>query len=537
MARLDAAWQHFADADWAAARDAFAASLAEDADDADALNGLGQSLWWLGDRDAAIDRRREAYAAYRRRGDDRGAGRIATYLASESRIDGQDAAAAGWLARARRLLAGAGPTNENGWLAVEDAKRAADPAEAERHARSALDIAHVLADPDVECMALAQLGRAVVGQGRIDEGLALLDEAMTVALGGETSDPLACGDACCTTLVVCDGLADLDRAAQWCDEVVAFAERRRFLPVQSWCRGIYGGVLVRAGEWERAEAVLVEGLKRRQDRRRGGGRALPLATLAELRLRQGRLEEAEKLLDGIGDEPAARAPLVRLRLERGDPEHARALLERAAGTGDDDLLPLRAELALATGELDAAAAATDALRAVAERTARDDLRAEAALLAGRIAAARGDGAAAARELEDAVAGYAAVAYPLEEGRARLALARLQAAAGSPLAPESARSALAAFERLGARGDADRAAALVRELGGAGRTSVRGDRDELTLREREVLALVAAGLSNGEIADRLVIAPKTAEHHVGRVLAKLGVRSRAEAAAHAVREGL
>ena len=140
-------------------------------------------------------------------------------------------------------------------------------------------------------------------------------------------------------------------------------------------------------------------------------------------------------------------------------------------------------------------------------------------------------------LEEAVAVFTRLGFPLEEGRARLALARARAADGSPLAAPAARDACDRFERLGARRDADEAAALLRDLGGAGRTAVRGERDELTAREREVLALVASGLSNGEIAERLVIAPKTAEHHVGKVLSKLGVRSRAEAAAHAVREGL
>jgi DNA-binding CsgD family transcriptional regulator len=521
------------------ARDAFSAALAAQPGDPEALDGLGQSLWWLGERDAAIEKRRDAYVAYRRRGDVRAAAGLAVYLAGEHRIDGMPSAASGWIGRARRLLADAGMVPELGWLLIEEAKRADEPSLSEVHARAALTVAHELSNPDVECMALAQLGRAAVGQGRVDEGAALLDEAMTVALGGETSDPLACGDACCTTLVVCDGLADLQRAAEWCEAVVEFAERRRFVPVQSWCRAIFGAVLIRSGEWARAEHVLAEALERKPDRRRAAGRVLPLTVLAGLRLRQGRTEEAAQLLAGLDDQPVAIAALVQLQLQRGDVALAVALLE---GTGpaagaEGDLLDLRAHVALASGDLDAAGDIARDLQELAERLAREDLAAAASAIAARVALARGELVTAVGESTTAASRFSALGFPLEEARAQLVLARAQLAIGSPLALSAARAACAAFEQLGARPDADEAAALLRGLGVAGRRVTRGERDDLTARELEVLGLIAAGLSNAEIARRLVISPKTAEHHVGRVLAKLGVRSRAEAAAHAVRAGL
>ena len=101
------------------------------------------------------------------------------------------------------------------------------------------------------------------------------------------------------------------------------------------------------------------------------------------------------------------------------------------------------------------------------------------------------------------------------------------------AVEEARLALRTFEDLGARHEADRAAALLRSLGVAGRTGPKL-LGELSNREVEVLRLLGEGLTNAEIAARLYISTKTVATHVGNVFAKLHLRNRAEAAAFAHR---
>lgn len=91
-----------------------------------------------------------------------------------------------------------------------------------------------------------------------------------------------------------------------------------------------------------------------------------------------------------------------------------------------------------------------------------------------------------------------------------------------------------FEDLGADRDANAAAALMRDLGvKAARTGPRNI-GRLTKREQEVLILLGEGLSNPQIAARLFLSRKTVEHHVARILSKLGLRGRAEAAALAAR---
>ncbi|MBM3678041.1 MAG: response regulator transcription factor [Actinobacteria bacterium] len=126
--------------------------------------------------------------------------------------------------------------------------------------------------------------------------------------------------------------------------------------------------------------------------------------------------------------------------------------------------------------------------------------------------------------------------PHETAEARVELARSLAGDQPELALEEARAALATFAELGALRSRDSAAAVLRTLGAGPAPAARSSED-LTEREREVLALLARGLTNAQIARTLFISEKPAGHHVSHILAKLGVRNRAEAAAHAARLGV
>ena len=529
-------WEALAAADWPTARRSFEEALAE-SESAEALDGLSQALQFLCEYDAATEVKERAFAAYRREGRPADAADTARWLAFlHGTYNGNFAVASGWMGRAQSLLEGVEECASHGWLILDGAVFTRDAKELEQCAASALTIARRFGDADLEFEAIALLGETKVATGRLAEGMQLLDQAMAAVTAGEVVAHGAMGEICCRLLSACEHATDVRRAEEWmalADRHVSWADF-----VRPTCRTHYGGILVALGRWDEAETELRYAIETFERGYRGDG-AFPLVRLAGLRVRQGRYEEAERLLEGVEWHPAARRASAVIALARGDLGLAEELAQLCFEGSDPadlacaPLLELLVEIQLARGEAEEAQATLARLEQLASGAGGELVLAFAELGAGRVRAAGGDQGATAH-LTRALEAFAGLGLPHEAGRARLELARVLSAGSPEAAAGEARLALAAFEQLGAARDADAAAALLRELGGGARSWPKGH-GTLTKRESEVLPLVAAGLSNADIAERLFISRRTAEHHVASIIAKLGLRNRAEAAAYAVRE--
>ncbi len=527
-----------ASGDWEGARAAFEAALAEEPSP-EAEEGVGRALWWLQDVDGAIFRLEQAYAGFRERGDAALAASVALWLSREyAAVHGNVAAASGWYARAEGLLRDTDPGVQHGWLALTRAERASEPAEVRRNAEEALALARRLGDPDLEAAALARLGYAEIAAGEVEAGTAKLDEAMTAATGGEVRSLETIGDVTCVAVAACELAADWQRVEQWGQVVEAWIRNHNDIAVLGFCYACCAEMFVASGEWEQAEGMLAEGLGALKAAGHRSRCVHPAAKLAELRLMQGRIEEAEQLLAGFEELPEAAHALATLHMVRGQTALAAALLHRRLNAvGDDNVLAapflaLLVDVQLAQGDVDGARATTDRLAGVAERSGLPRIAAATYLARGRVGVATGE-PDAFRQLESALLLFAAQGMALQAARARSELARAIEDSQPEVAVGEARTALAEFERLGAPRDADAAAALLRRQGVGGRTGPK-HAGLLSRREQEVLRLLAEGLANAEIAARLFISTKTAGHHVSNVLAKLSLRTRGEAAAWAIR---
>ena len=525
--------------DGAAARRAF--ELAFDVHPSgDIIEGLARAAYLEHDYEEAIAALERAYSAHRESGDQMGAVRVARTLAYlYGSIVGDGAVMSGWLARAQTLLAGATESPEAGWVALNMGMFDGDRVRKELRFREALEVARRFGDLPLEVVTLAYLGASLVHVDRTEEGMVLLDEALAAVAGNEVDDFTVLEEVFCQLFSACEHANDVTRADQWMRVGGAIAERRNLPAVSAFCRTHYGGILTAAGRWPEAEIALTDAV-----RLWGLGhtwlRSGALARLADLRVRQGRLEEAEQLLDGLDLHAEAARPLAAIHLARGNTSRARDVLERALrevdplSTAAATLWALLVDTFLAAGQTDQADGAAEQLSMCASRHPSDYLAAVAALARGRVCLAAGTGDPQAC-LHAALAGFARAQLPMELAHSRLELATALLTERPDVAMAEARAALEGFERLQAARHVDAATAVLRSLGVRATTANRrGGGEVLTKREAEVLALLGHGLSNPEIAERLYISRKTVEHHVGNILAKLGLRSRGEAAAYATR---
>ncbi len=546
---LAAGWDAVARAAWVEAREHFVGAL-DEVETPEALEGLGVAAWFLDDAPLVFDAREGAYRLYRERGDRQAAPRIAAFLAMDyGLLRGEDAVSQGWFQRAERLLEGMGPTPEHGFLALQAGIMAIDAMNdtvaARQAATQVIEIGRVLEITDLEMTGLALEGIAMVSDGEVEEGMRRLDEATAAAIGGEMQDPLMIGLTSCYMMFACERVRDLDRATQWCERVKEYCRRVGLRFLLSICRVHYASILITRGDWAGAEEELVPVVEEMVETMPGIAHD-GIIRLADLRLRQGRLAEAEELLSRADFHAFGQLGLAAVALERGDYAAAadgaerflrhvpkENVTERAAGI---EIL-VRARVAL--NDVDKADAALVQLRSVSEKVGTPLLRAATSAAEGVVAVASEDYDQGRRLLEDAVDLYRREAAPYDEARARMELAGSLAALGrEEEAVREAERALTHYRKVGAEFDTERAEGLVVNLRQAVSASAKPSATgPLTGREVEILRLVADGLFNREIADRLVLSQHTVKRHVANILTKLGVSSRAAAVAKASRDAI
>ncbi len=502
-----------------------------------ALEAAARARHAAGDHRGALEAYEAAFARYREEGDLSSAARAARTVGwFRGWVFGEWAIYQGWSGQALTLLERVAGDSAAGWRLCEQARRGDDLGTQRRQYLEAIALARRAGNGDLECEATASLGIMLVFSGLVSEGMEHLDRALAAICGGGVQELPVLEGSLCGLLNACERTQDVDRAEQWLRAAEPVIRRGNLVAVGGHCRAHYAGILVSAGQWEAAETELARAVELLAGR--DALRDSALCRLADLRLRQGRLEEAEALLAGLEHHEDAIVPLARLQLAMCRPQVAVELVDRYLSLGgrpdyvEGPLLAVAVRAHLARGDTDAAKHCGDRLAALASAQSTPGLRGVAAVASAHLCVATGSGDPRSC-WHEALSYFATAKMPLEHAAARLELARHSVEERPEVAVAEASAAFNELAELGAVRAADEAAALLRALGAPARTGPKR-RAELTRREEEVLALLGHGLSNSEIGARLFISAKTVEHHVSRVLAKLGVRSRAEAAAHGTR---
>jgi ATP/maltotriose-dependent transcriptional regulator MalT len=566
---LEQGWSGLRRREWRQARDAFQRVLDAEPVSPIAWEGLAIASLCLDDAVRSRSANERAYREYLDRHDFRGAARVAIQLAVyHDAYRGESAIASGWFERARSLLDTVPAAAEHAWLAFwkahVDIHVHGEVAKGEPSLEDAIRLNEVCnIGGDLALMTRGLRGLMAISEGAVDEGLRRLDEATTEVLAGDLPAPQIVGWTYCYVLDACENVRDFDRASQWIAHALESMRALGVVHQSGACRSHYVAILTWRGDYAATEHEI-------ETMRRELGDVIPTYAaqcdirLGEIRRRQGRLDEAAALLDPLAAQPLAMLSLAALALDRDEPQIAVDLVERyLRRVSDGDRvrrlhgLELLVRAQLQGDRIEAARTALQECEQVVARSGTTLMRAMVCALRAEAEAAEHHFDDARRGFEDAIDGFDLARAPYEATAARLRLGEvLVALRRTAPARKTFEAALAGANRLGARRLAQRAAAGLRwdgpgppaaarqvepdpESGVRGSSGVEGrwPGNVLTGREIEVLALVAQGISNQEIGERLFISSFTVKRHIANILTKLDLPTRAAAAAYAIREGL
>jgi DNA-binding NarL/FixJ family response regulator len=506
---------------------------------AEDLELLATAAYLLGRVEDCLGALQRAQRLHAQGGDVRRAARCAFWLTFHYGSRGDLAQASGWFGRATRLLEHE-PQEcaEHGYLLVSAAYQqlmAGEHAEAREALARAAGIGAHAGDADLVAFALYLHGRALVWEGRVGEGLAMLDEAMVAVTVGELS-PVVAGTVYCGMIELCQEVGELRRAQEWTDALTAWWDKQPdMVTFTGQCLVHRAEILQLHGAWSQAAQEAKRALKRfahAADQYATGAACYQLAELYRLSGDFAAAEDAYQQASRWGRQP--QPGLALLRLAQGKTKVAaaasrRVVAETSEGFRRAKLLPAHVEIMLIVGDLQAGRDAAAELTDIANAYDTPALRAMAEHARGAVLLTDGDDQAALVALRAAWQLWRELQAPYEAARVRVLVGLACRALGdeeaSAMELDAARSV---FAQLGATPDLARLEALAR-----GDAEAHG----LTGRELEVLRLLATGRTNHAIAGELHLADKTVDRHVSNIFTKLGVPSRAAATAYAFQHRL
>ncbi|HEY3106016.1 MAG TPA: adenylate/guanylate cyclase domain-containing protein [Gaiellaceae bacterium] len=458
---------------WREAFEAYA-SVDQASLSAEDLERYGEAAWWSGRLGEAIRLRERAYVAFAGEGRNVDAARVALTLSWDESNRGAFSPAQGWFATAERQLEGEEESAVHGRIALTRAAQAmiaeGNYPMAIAHFERAYELARRFGDRDTQMLALVGKGRSLVKSGEIEQGLELIDEGTAAAVSGELQ-AYSTTLVYCMTISSCQDVGDYRRAAEWTEAANRWCDRLEVTGFPGACR-IHRAELMRLrGDLEGAEKVAMAACDELHDFERyltASGHY----EIGEIRRRLGDFaaaEEAYAQANELGADP--QPGLALLRLAEGKLDAALAGITRALEEVEEPLarirrLPAQVEIAVAARDLKTARAAVAELEKIVDAYEIGGRRAPAFdatvhVAAGRIALAEGDTDEAVRRLRQARDEWREVGAPFETAQSRVLLGVAFRRQGDEHAATSELDAAhAAFERIGAKADAERTAELL-----------------------------------------------------------------------------